>query len=349
MVLFKKHTHVIFWSTIFIFWLFWVKNSIGAFEYFINNYKNIGYIIETNNYQVVWYILISLTKFTLIILISYRIIPTYGFQKKAVYRTLFWTVLLLVIEWGIAKILYHFLKDQNLINYKLNWNYNLFMNVQIFIGWAIFSWILSAAYKWFINYEELKKLHQNRKSYIQLKEQLNPHFIFNTLNSLYELSIQEKNEKLQEGILDLTETIRYTIDYSDKNLVSLNKEINAIKSYIALQKRRLEISEISVTIDDKLLQDNLKITPLLLLSYVENAFKHGYNSESFSEIIIKLKKKENGIFLKIKNTNHAITNNIDGGNKKNKSLLDLNYPNKYNLKIINDKNVYVLKLWMNLS
>lgn len=349
MSLSKKYVHFIFWSIAIVIWVFWVQERINIFELYKDNFKNIGYLVDTNDKQVGWYLLLSVTKTSLIIVILYGIIPKYGFKKLAMYKTLLWLSVLIILEWCIAKILYVYLLNQNFLNYRLEWTYDFYRNTLIFIFLAILSWIITAAYNWFSNYNELKKLYQQQKSYIQLKEQLNPHFIFNTLNSFYDLSLQENSEKLQEGILDLTDTLRYTIDYSNKIQVNLQKEINAIKSFIALQKRRLETNEINVNIDQNLEQSNAMITPLLLLNYIENAFRHGYNSEAFSEIIVDLKKHENGIYLIVKNTNHSVFENKTGGNHKNKKLLEYNYPNKHQLKTTKNKDFYTLELWINLS
>ena len=345
----KKYIQYIAWCLAIVFWAIWVQERIDIFTHFNENYKSIGYLISTNDRQLVWYLLLSAIRASLVVVILYRILPKYGFSTIAVYKTLMWIAILMLLEWGVAKALYEYLNHQNFINYRLDWTYDFYKNTSVFIFWSFLSWIIAAAYQWFSQYEELKRLYQNQRSFIKLKEQLNPHFIFNTLNSLYELSLQEKSVKLQESILDLTDTIRYTIDYAKDLEVPLCKEISAIKSYIAVQQRRIEINEITVNIDASLEKSKRVITPMLLLNYIENAFKHGYNSTAFSEINVVLKEEEAGVYLMIKNTNHAIANNSEGGNQINKRLLNLNYPNKHQLKISSNKDFYILELWMNLN
>lgn len=319
------------------------------FDLFVDGYKNVGYIVDTNTYQLTWYLVISITKLLLVLAILYRIIPRYGFRKMAILQSLGLMLILQALEWGYCRALFTILEGTIGGDDRMVWNYNILMNLQIYGLFTIAAWVCSSAYHWLVEYQTLRTLRQDQKSFIQLKEQLNPHFIFNALNNLYEIALREEHLVLQEGILDFTETLRYTIDYSNKKEVSLSNEIEAIKSFISLQKHRIDPNELELLTRFQYSDGPPLITPLVLLNYVENAFKHGYSYGKPSTISIEIIEDNGHVQLNIKNTNHANSNNTEGGNIKNLALLNLNYPNKYKLNVSNTKEFYRLELWIDLS
>ncbi|WP_332367808.1 histidine kinase [Spirosoma telluris] len=106
-----------------------------------------------------------------------------------------------------------------------------------------------------------------------LKAQINPHFLFNTLNSIYSLAIIE-SPPTADAIIKLSSFLRYVIQESQKNLVSLRNELDYIGQYIALQQLRLgDTAAVDFTVDGK--PNGKQIVPLLLISFIENAFKYG--------------------------------------------------------------------------
>jgi hypothetical protein len=119
-----------------------------------------------------------------------------------------------------------------------------------------------------------------------LKSQINPHFFFNTLNNIYSLAIR-KSERTPEAIVKLSQLMRYIIYDTDKDKVPLDKEIDYLKNYIELEKLRLQQNvsvhfEIEGNTSDKLIE------PLLLLPFIENAFKHGVHQTEPCDIIIRI-------------------------------------------------------------
>lgn len=338
-----------FWLTIVTVWMAWLRQRMEIFNFFVDFYKNVGYIVDTNTFLLTWHLVISIAKLLLVVVILYRIIPRYGFRKMAVFHSIGLMLILQGLEWGYCRALFGLLVGTLSGDDRMEWNYNGLMNLQIYALFAIGAWVISAAYHWLIEYQNLRTLRQDQKSYIQLKEQLNPHFIFNALNNLYELALREEHTVLQEGILDFTETLRYTIDYSNKAEVSLSKEIEAIESFISLQKHRMDADELELHTRFQYSDNPPLITPLVLMNYVENAFKHGFSYGKPSTISIEIKEDNGQVQLTIKNTNHANSSNTEGGNKKNLALLDLNYPNKYKLQVSNTKEFYRLELWIDLN
>lgn len=132
-----------------------------------------------------------------------------------------------------------------------------------------------------------------------LRARLNPHFLFNALNTLYALSIKG-SKKLPEVILQLSTLLRYVLDNSEKKEVSLKNEINLIDNYIALQKHRLP-NDFKLQYNKEVVNDQQKIMPMLFISLVENCFKHGDLSEE-GEINISLKVDTDKVWFNTSNT-----------------------------------------------
>ncbi len=131
-----------------------------------------------------------------------------------------------------------------------------------------------------------------------LKTQINPHFLFNTLNSIYSLSI-EKSDETPNAIIQLSELMRYILSDVKSDYVKLEKELSYINSYISLQKRRLgDTVKINYEVDVD--ANNKEIAPLILMSFIENAFKHGVNPDKDSEIFISIVMKGK-LHLHVKN------------------------------------------------
>lgn len=128
-----------------------------------------------------------------------------------------------------------------------------------------------------------------------LKAQINPHFLFNTLNNIYTLALM-KDENAPDSIMKLSNIMRYVTDDATKDFVSLQDEINCINDYIELQ--RLRIGE-KTTIDLDISEDigNVQIAPLILMTFIENVFKYGISKHNKSVIVIKIKSNETGIYF----------------------------------------------------
>ena len=106
-----------------------------------------------------------------------------------------------------------------------------------------------------------------------LKGQINPHFMFNTLNSIYALALK-KSDYTPEAIIKLSQLMRYILTDCNATAIELSKEIQVLNDYIALEKNRFG-NRLDITVNIKGAIDNKMIAPLLLLPFVENSFKHG--------------------------------------------------------------------------
>ena len=169
-----------------------------------------------------------------------------------------------------------------------------------------------------------------------LRAQLNPHFLFNTLNSIYSLSLQ-KSDKTPGVVVRLADIIRYLIYECNEEKIPLNKEIDFIRNYIEIEKIRYN-ADIRFTVEGE--TDHVMIEPFLFISFIENGFKHALDN-SFNEpfIYIMIKVSPGRIVLNVINNSHTDlevqAKRINGkGLSSSKSLLELLYPDLYDLDII---------------
>ena len=149
-----------------------------------------------------------------------------------------------------------------------------------------------------------------------LRSQINPHFLFNALNTLYGTSLQESAGRTAEGIQKLGDMMRFLLHDNNQDLIPMSREIDYLKNYISLQKLRTESSP-SIVIKDEIneLGCHYKIAPMLLIPFVENAFKHGISLQEKSWIRIQLDCDKTGIHFEVRNSVHARRENDPEENK----------------------------------
>ena len=199
--------------------------------------------------------------------------------------------------------------------------------------------------------ETANLLEQKRTSELKLlKQQLNPHFLFNTLNNLYVL-VLEKSDKAPQIVGKLSEILDYILYQCKDKFVPLYKEIELLENYIVLEKVRYG-NRVEVSFEKNIDNNNVKIAPLILLNFVENAFKHGVSQEinkAFISLFISTSDDE--IIFKLKNSKPHIESSINEksniGMRNSEKQLELLYPKKYHLNIINTDIMYTLKLKIN--
>lgn len=182
-----------------------------------------------------------------------------------------------------------------------------------------------------------------------LKAQINPHFLFNTLNSIYSLAYK-KSDQTAPAIVKLSGLMRYVISDAQEEKVLLSKEVEYLTNYIELQKLRLT-DKTRVTFDLQGKTDDKLIAPLLLLPFVENAFKYGSNPEQQSEIVIKLMVSDSALQFDVRNDivnqQDIPSERIGVGNARER--LELTYSGKHLLNITSSPGRYSISLHINLS
>jgi two-component system, LytTR family, sensor histidine kinase AlgZ len=211
--------------------------------------------------------------------------------------------------------------------------------------------MLRFAKDWF-ELEAKRKEIENEKLISELrflKEQINPHFLFNTLNNLYYLAhTQSPNTK--EVISKLSQMMRYMIYEANSEKVAVSKELEYIRNYIDLEKLRLEENvPIDLTVAGKF--DHLQITPLVFITYLENAFKHGVsqgNAQAWVNVSIKF--EGNKCIYEVKNSvSDSETDNTPGiGLLNTQRRLNLSYDGKHEVHTERKNNEYHVKLEIDL-
>jgi LytS/YehU family sensor histidine kinase len=188
-----------------------------------------------------------------------------------------------------------------------------------------------------------------------LKAQLNPHFLFNTLNNLYGLSVT-KSDKLPNLMLKLSDLLRYSLYETKETLVPLNKEISYLENYISLEKIRLE-DQTEIEFNKVGDITSKKIAPMLLIVFVENAFKHlGTLKDGKSKVQVSIEVIDTKMTFKCNNTIENIVLEEESlekgksgiGLQNAKKRLTLIYPERHKLTIDKNENSYNTQLIINL-
>lgn len=218
----------------------------------------------------------------------------------------------------------------------------------IFLLGGIFALVVD-----FYKRERASQLLEHEKTDIKLqflRNQLNPHFLFNSLNSIYSL-VRSKSDDAPEAVITLSELMRYMLYETDENEVALEKELNYIRNYIDLQRLRLKNSEdvkINIHGDTK----GLYIYPLILISFIENAFKYGTDFKGHTHIDIKINIMGNQLSFYVKNIvgiHKQDKQNSGVGLENIKNQLHYLYEDKHDLSIVEDKTHYEVNLTLNLN
>ncbi len=182
-----------------------------------------------------------------------------------------------------------------------------------------------------------------------LKNQINPHFLFNTLNNLYALTLK-KSDYAPELILKLSDMLRYMLYECNEEKVPLEKEIHYIKNYLDLEKIRLsQNADIQINIEGNI--NSVSVAPLMFIPFIENSFKHGLKSSTSSSFIHIIFDTREIIYFFICNSKPQIipgfkkNNTVGGIGLTNvKKRLELIYPNRHELKINDEPDSYSVEL-----
>ena len=327
---------------------FWILYVISEY---LANYPHLE---GAEHLQQIWSVLISLP---LLMLPTYIIVliavPRY--LKKDKLLTFF-----LIMALSAAFVFYGRIKWLELVNY-IFYDFSGSMPASKVIKNVVRDYaIIALATSIYIISDWRQKAHENKRlaeakakyELELLKRQLHPHFLFNTLNNIYSLSL--KNSDLTgDSILKLAKLLEYLIYQSGEKAVLLADEMALVKNYIALEKLRYG-PDLEVNLDISNINDHLKTAPLILLPFVENCFKHGgKNEKEVFWINISLKAYDQLLTIFIENSK----SDMKKGPKEKPSgiglvniaeRLDLLYPNKYELVIEDSQHYYSIKLEIRL-
>ena len=212
------------------------------------------------------------------------------------------------------------------------------------IGLSVAIKMTGRWYRDSINYEKIKAV-QYEADLRNLRSQLNPHFLFNTLNNIYSLIVIDR-DKAQDSVHRLSNLLRYILYDNDEKFVPIDKELEFTQNYIDLMKLRLGSSvKLNVQIEDNKGSKDI-IASLLFMTLIENAFKHGINNDKDSFIDIKiLVEKGKGVLCSVENSLNNSTRNQDDKNSgigltNLSKRLELLYPDKHEFTIEKRENSF---------
>ena len=221
----------------------------------------------------------------------------------------------------------------------------------------VFAITVSAAYKALSDKARTdawikEKQSENLQSELSfLRSQISPHFIFNVLNNIVALA-RIKSDQLEPTVFRLSSIMQYMLYETDEEKVLLQSEVEYLKSYIDLQKQRL-FSEKCVSVEFKVKEDYHTIEPMLLIPFVENAFKHGNSFIKKPDIHIGLTTENNQLRFLVKNTYNCESKAKDKtsgiGLANVKRRLALLYPDTHSLQLVDKDGWFIVNLTINFK
>ncbi|NMN38337.1 sensor histidine kinase [Pedobacter sp. SG918] len=333
--------HITYWGLIFMFLI-----AMSAFREGSATMKD--YFLS---FGVIGIINVSLFYINYIFLIPGLI------KRQKKYWIYFLSFFLLLIAGTFLKTVLAVLNPEELLTYRVekevrNFSVNSFaLNAAFFSGFfLISSCIIKFIIDWFSSERVQRNLENERREMeLQfLKSQLNPHFLFNSLNNIYSLAYQ-KSDKTADAIMKLSEIMRYMIYESNTPTVALSKEVDYLTSYIELQKIRFKDGAyIELTLNGEI--DNQKIVPLMLISFVENAFKHGVVTDPAEPVKINIIANQKILHFSVVNKKNQQNKDAQGGvgltNVERR--LQLVYPDRYKLNVVNSATHYTCELMIDI-
>jgi sensor histidine kinase YesM len=275
----------------------------------------------------------------------YFLIPRYLFLKKYLHYGI--SVLILILSSSLLIAIWMSKFDQ------IDW----FSRFIVMVINVVFSLLMTSGGKLLFEYlQKMMKLKEMENKQLKaelnlLRSQVNPHFLFNTLNNLYGLITQNENQKASEITLKLAELTRYLFESSKTEKVSIKRELQFIEDYLCLEKIRLS-KNTDIKFDVSGIDKEVFVAPLLFIPLVENAFKHGLQTvteKSFAHFSLAIQGDD--LFFEARNSigkkfkNHS-TSGTGITNLKNR--LQLIYPEKHQLEIENTANFYKVTLHLEL-
>ena len=313
--------------------VFWNKEIILLAAYFyLNVYLVIPKLLE--NKKIKWFIIATLALFALYVLIrpalDLVIVKKLIHERDGIpgeFRNRFY-------EHGYRISMRGLFRDMGQIVFFF----------AISTGWKVYQ-------RWRLE-EKQKDLAQKERLAAELsllKLQVSPHFLFNSLNSIYSLTVQQ-SDSAPLAVVKLSELLRYMIYQANKEFVSLSEELNYIENFIELQKLRLA-SDMNINFEVDVQNKSAEIEPMLLIPIIENTFKHGVSYKDPSEIVIRLDDHDKRLNLHTSNRifPNKKTESSGFGLENLKKRLTLRYPGSYSLNIREEGKQYIVDFSLKLG
>ncbi len=336
-------------KSIFFHLLFWIGVWFFFVYFFSYNSNNTNYVTWFSSF------LLPVTMITTYFVVYY-LIPNYLLTKKykyfalySLYTLVFSTYLIVIAIFG-SLLFFTNMEIHNIPPMSRNYVFVLIL-VYLVVFIVSFISLLSHNFKTQTENKELQnkiletQLQIKEQELNYLKKQIHPHFLFNTLNTIYGFALKQ-SKNTPDIILKLSNLLDYILYQVNKPKVSLKEEVLHIKEYIELEKIRFQ-DTLLVTFNTDEIPDKIQIAPMLLIPFVENAFKHGSLIDGFLKVDITVNLVEDELQFSIKNTvlNDELTQDKSGIGLENiKKRLNLLYKNNHQLQIKNSDNRFVVNL-----
>lgn len=326
-------------------------NNYELFDAFNNGFKTVGFTVATNIYTG------FITIFIFSLYIMYWFVLYYGIfnvAEKSISQkflhALIAVVIMTLVHVGSSYMLVEIFQSTTLqagerIEFKFLWDptnsiysWYLMLTVITFAFWG--------AIEFLYRYEELLNADRLQSELSLVKSQIRPHFFFNTLNNMYSMALEAENEQLADGIQNLTGLMRYALENATRETISLEKEWRYLNKYLELQKLRIDLTQTSIEMEAEGDLESVQIAPMILINFLENAFKHGISQKQESFITAKLKVSSDHVHFYIQNSIHTSSKDKGSGigTKQTKKLLNLVYGNSYRLNLNNEGSLYSVEL-----
>lgn len=276
--------------------------------------------------------------------INYRLIPRYLLAKRYFKFALYSFYTIIYCSYIISLLIYTCLIfvlkfDVNEMPPMSKNFFFILLLVLIVVGVISFVSVLNRSFKTTTAYKELQnkiletQLQMKEQELHYLKRQIHPHFLFNTLNTIYGFALKQ-SQQTPEIILKLSNLLDYILYQVNKPMVSLKEEVLHIQEYIELENIRFK-DTLKVEYQSSEIDETIEVAPMLLIPFVENAFKHGSLVNGFLRIKIEMKVVDSQLYFLIGNS--FVPQNIEGKNgglglENIQKRLDLNYKNSYSVK-----------------
>jgi sensor histidine kinase YesM len=271
-----------------------------------------------------------------------------GFKPVKTVRHKLLVISVHVLLWGLFLILPLFIYHFRLPDIRFFYHEFLNKSFLIILLYVNCFYLLPRLYR----SEKQKKILENERLNAELnflKLQINPHFLFNTLNSIYSQA-HFRSEQTEHSILKFSRIMRYVLYDSAADKIPLTQDLEYISNYIDLQKLRLS-KNITIPYDVTGPVNGLSIAPLLLITFIENAFKHGISYTAPSEIKIAIAVTGNELSLTVGNAITRSSRETAGGvgliNARRR--LDVLYPGRHLLDVVENDHLYIVNLKIELD
>ena len=306
----------------------------------------ISYVISHDETQLMTSLSVSLfwlAPMVVVYLVNfYLLVPFVWFRRRV------WQFLLLNFALVFTCNTHILLNDTSSMPDLYRAGFSSFVSVSMLINWMAIGIALSIRY---VMRQQERKQKEVEAELAWLKNQINPHFLFNTLNNISSLA-QIDGDETQEAIMQLSDLLRYAMYETNKPKVRLDGEIEFMRNYIDLMKLRCnEMTTVNCQLS--IVNYQLEIAPLLFISLIENAFKHGMNSNEPATIDIRLEQQDDTLVFICDNTNNPKPTKDRSGSgiglDNTRRRLDLLYPGRYTWEqTITPENIYHVKVAIRL-